>query len=305
MTHKKYLRVRHRWLFNTAYWCWYTMSVSFDLSSEFRRLRADHKAELGARDDGMDDTESLLLADENSISEQPEWLQLANSVKADLTEVERNMTAVQQGRADRQRNILDDQLDVRLDVLTQKITRLFREATGKVSRMSRIPARGEAAVVKGSVVKTLSSQISNLSTAFRQDQAVFLRDLRQRSGVVRADSSLQDEETQYRESRLAQVLSAEHTRVEDVQQDVMNVVRSISDLGQMAKDMSMLVVDQGTLLDRIDYNMTVALDDVEAGVTDLTKSEEYQKRAKCLQNWTYILAGLTGLIIVIMVISKG
>ncbi len=47
----------------------------------------------------------------------------------------------------------------------------------------------------------------------------------------------------------------------------------------------MLVIDQGTILDRIDYNMENAVENVKQGIVHLEKAEENQKNAmsvKCI-----------------------
>ena len=45
---------------------------------------------------------------------------------------------------------------------------------------------------------------------------------------------------------------------EERDREVRNILTSIADLAQIMKDLSTLVIDQGTVLDRIDYNMEQA-----------------------------------------------
>ncbi len=46
-------------------------------------------------------------------------------------------------------------------------------------------------------------------------------------------------------------------------------VRSIQDLNTIFKELATLVIDQGTILDRIDYNMEQVVERVKAGVKEL------------------------------------
>ena len=48
------------------------------------------------------------------------------------------------------------------------------------------------------------------------------------------------------------------TLAEERDREVRNILTSIADLAQIMKDLSTLVIDQGTVLDRIDYNMEQA-----------------------------------------------
>ena len=45
---------------------------------------------------------------------------------------------------------------------------------------------------------------------------------------------------------------------EERDREVRNILQSISDLTNIMRDLSVLVIDQGTILDRIDYNMEQA-----------------------------------------------
>lgn len=46
------------------------------------------------------------------------------------------------------------------------------------------------------------------------------------------------------------------------------------------KDLSTLVIDQGTILDRIDYNMEQVATAVEEGVKELQKADKHQKASQ-------------------------
>ena len=62
----------------------------------------------------------------------------------------------------------------------------------------------------------------------------------------------------------------------------------------------MLVIDQGTILDRIDYNMEAAVDHVKAGVVELVKAEEHQKNAmpfRCIILLVVLIAIMLGVLI--------
>ncbi len=46
--------------------------------------------------------------------------------------------------------------------------------------------------------------------------------------------------------------------------EIQKIVKSISELSAIFRELSVLVIDSGTILDRIDYNMEVAVDNFEA-----------------------------------------
>jgi syntaxin 16 len=57
-------------------------------------------------------------------------------------------------------------------------------------------------------------------------------------------------------------------------------VKSINDLASIFKDLSVLVIEQGTILDRIDYNVQEAKDNVEGAVKELTEVQQRESSTR-------------------------
>lgn len=64
-------------------------------------------------------------------------------------------------------------------------------------------------------------------------------------------------------------------------EEISNLVKSINDLAGIFKDLSVLVVEQGTILDRIDHNIEMAKEDTEKATKILEKvyTSEKSRRA--------------------------
>ena len=76
--------------------------------------------------------------------------------------------------------------------------------------------------------------------------------------------------------------------------DISELLTNISELGEVFKDLNILVVEQGTILDRIDYNIEQAQVHTEKAVTELLKAEKHQKSMRS----TWCILALIILIVV-------
>ena len=63
-------------------------------------------------------------------------------------------------------------------------------------------------------------------------------------------------------------------------QEVVKIIESVNELATIMKDLSVLVIDQGTILDRIDYNVEQVATHVEEAVKQITQAEKTQKRVR-------------------------
>merc|ERR1712157_251200 len=63
-------------------------------------------------------------------------------------------------------------------------------------------------------------------------------------------------------------------------EEICRIASSINDLHGIFKELAVLVIDQGTILDRIDYNMEAVVEHTKTGIKQLEKAEKHQKSAR-------------------------
>lgn len=98
-----------------------------------------------------------------------------------------------------------------------------------------------------------------------------------------------------------QIVEDNTTSVRQREKEITQIVKSIQDLNEIFRDLSQMVVDQGTILDRIDYNVEHASVQVEKGLQQLQKAEKYQKKNRKM----LIIIILTCLIIILIIVLIG
>eukprot|EP00126_Sphaerothecum_destruens_P004130 Sdes_comp18018_c0_seq1m7307 len=98
------------------------------------------------------------------------------------------------------------------------------------------------------------------------------------------------------------VLEENTSSLVEREREIAKIAKSIVDLNTVFKEMSLLVIDQGTILDRIDYNIEQVNVTVEEGFLELKKAEGYQKRSK--KTYCILLLTLLVLLMLCLILSK-
>merc|ERR1712154_345962 len=66
----------------------------------------------------------------------------------------------------------------------------------------------------------------------------------------------------------------------DRTQEILNIAKSVHELATLFQELSVLVVEQGSLLDRIDYNVEQTLENLSKAKVHIDKANKHQKRSR-------------------------
>lgn len=172
------------------------------------------------------------------------------------------------------------------------------------------------------VYHALATSLQELSTQFRSTQNGYLKQLQSRedrSKIYFENQQLDDDDFYNQEAdniddyfvgsrQMSQqqllLLEEDNTRfVQEREQEINAIVKSIVDLNAIFKDLSQMVADQGTVLDRIDYNIEQTHVQVQEGFKQLQKADAYQRKNRKMCA-IIVLAAVTILLFFILIVVK-
>ncbi|KAK4282539.1 hypothetical protein QN277_013901 [Acacia crassicarpa] len=177
-----------------------------------------------------------------------------------------------------------------IEILTQEITTLLRKSEMKLKRLSATGGSSEDSNIRKNVQRSLATDLQNLSMDLRRKQSQYLKRLRQqKEGYDGVDLEMnvngykfgsQDDgfsDVDFSDHQMAKLKKSEQFS-EEREREIEQVTKSVNELAQIMKDLSVLVIDQGTIVDRIDYNIQNVATSVEEGFKQLEKAERTQQK---------------------------
>ena len=251
----------------------------------------------------------------------PAWVDFSEEASADIAAIKDKLRELSSAHAKALLPTFDDvggAEDHVVEVVTNEITRLFKRCEGRLRRLGERAADGadaeETRVVKNVQTK-LATEAHRLSVVFRKTQKEYLQRLQQQEGRgpggagvddifanagARAEHDDVDPGFSAQQMRRVDRVEA-HSYERD--REVMHILQSVNDLAGVMKDLSVLIIDQGTVLDRIDYNCEMVAVTVEEGRKQLAKAEDYQKNSRLIL-CIYFLAAMVGVMLLVVIFQK-
>ncbi|CAM6094662.1 unnamed protein product [Calypogeia fissa] len=264
-----------------------------------------------------DDDSEATRAGSVSVSLPPAWVDISDEVSSEMNKVKSKMADLAKSHGRALMVSFDDNIGEQrtIELLTAEITRALKKCEQKLRRLSGGQGVSGDETLRKNVQRSLATDLQALSMDFRKLQKGYLAKLRlQNEGQSGADLNMGfgqqktrdaeddfDDEgfnsTQMRQLKQNEAMSAERER------EITQIVESVNDLAQIMKDLSVLVIDQGTIVDRIDHNITNVSAFVEQGVRELAKAEETQKKGGMVM-CVMILIALCALMLFVFIMKK-
>jgi len=237
----------------------------------------------------------------------PTWVDTSDEAKTLIAKLKERVDILRKAHQKRLRQVFKDDEsrgDQEIQQLSGQISNLFRECEGKIREIqtkgSELGITNKDYGLRQNVQRSLATQIQQLSQQFRKYQKSYMEELQKRDKGTWNDNDL-DLEHQPPPSGLSpeELLAyEEQVNVHQRSEEITKIAKSINELHTVFKEMSVLVIDQGTILDRIDYNVEqVVHHTVEANV-QLVKAREKarsNRAGKCIM----ILAVLNTILLIL------
>ncbi|KAI2782432.1 t-SNARE [Daldinia loculata] len=228
-----------------------------------------------------------------------------------------------------------------IERLTQSITKAFHDCHRCIQRVEQMVrdgkqngamTRAEETMAKNIQI-SLATRVQEASAGFRKKQSAYLKKLRGMSGLgatspvgersstplggtssnhYAADPSLleSDADRSYSQSALQQTTQQRQLHSNDAvilqrEREIEDIAQGIIELSDLFRDLQTMVIDQGTMLDRIDYNVERMATDVKGADRELVVAAGYQKKTTKRKLILLLVLLIVGAIILLALKPKG
>ncbi|KAJ5364473.1 uncharacterized protein N7496_010186 [Penicillium cataractarum] len=218
-----------------------------------------------------------------------------------------------------------------IEGLTQDITRSFHNCQNSIKRIDLMvrESKQQGGVTSGeetmakNIQISLASRVQESSARFRKKQSTYLKKLRDLEGLSTpfdrsptpvqnpfTDPSLMESEVDksFSQTMLMQTqqraTGQNDAAIAQREREINDIAKGIIELSDIFRELQTMIIDQGTMLDRIDYNVERMGTEVKAAEKELKVATNYQRRTTKRKVMLLLALVVIGLIIVLVVKPK-
>ncbi|KAL0135694.1 t-SNARE [Mucor lusitanicus] len=272
---------------------------------------------------GLSETEGLIESSDNVIEMSvlpPKWVDIVDEVDEALDVVKDKITKLEGMHRKHLLPGFDDRTsdEAAINNLTQQITDEFYRIKRDIQRI-RVGANDsdQDDMLARNIQTSLATKVQDVSSSFRKQQSSYLQKMQgqenRKADILGLENDLSneaaelllDEDAQvgFTESQLA-VLESNNELIDQREREVNQIAKSIHQLAEIFRDLQTLVIDQGSMLDRIDYNIEQTTVQVKEAVVQLDKGAHYQNKTRKRKLMLLLILIIMLLIVILIVKPK-
>eukprot|EP00428_Durinskia_dybowskii_P032092 CAMPEP_0170253660 /NCGR_PEP_ID=MMETSP0116_2-20130129/26672_1 /TAXON_ID=400756 /ORGANISM="Durinskia baltica, Strain CSIRO CS-38" /LENGTH=312 /DNA_ID=CAMNT_0010504647 /DNA_START=28 /DNA_END=966 /DNA_ORIENTATION=+ len=243
----------------------------------------------------------------------PVWTDSASNAREEIKNIREKLVQLTKAQSRRlQKVFVDDAApDKEVETISNQLSSLVRRCEQhihKVKNHADIGSSQKESQCRENVQRNLATQLQQLSQQFRQRQKDYMNEIRKRQkgalwddGPGDTTSTGDGADTGFTDSQMRELDSMEVNAMQR-SREIVQIASSINDLHTIFKELAVLVIDQGSILDRIDYNIEqVVHQSVEAN-KQLKKAEDTQKSNRAMK--CTIMLVIIDLVLILILIAK-
>ena len=145
--------------------------------------------------------------------------------------------------------------------------------------------------VKQNMKQNIITKINSFTKKFKLNQELYnnkLKDFAIEEEANKSFSIRKNDEEDMKNSNDFLSTQENNNQLQKRDEDLTILLNSVNELAQIYKDMQTLVMEQGTILDRIDYNIDIASSNITQGKKNIKKADKHMKK-NCFRNVIIVL----------------
>ncbi|RWS12350.1 syntaxin-16-like protein, partial [Dinothrombium tinctorium] len=235
----------------------------------------------------------------------PSWLQLLNEFRFEANNIKKKISQLREVQESLLRSTLtassifendsdnnaNKEKEKEIDLRSQEISRLITQLHSLLVEIKTLRSLNPTSKIIANILLFANKEICDLSQNYRQSQRQYVNKLQSREKfsqqfIINIDDCMDSSFDEFNNEKLIEteepktlfkqtfVDAFDDKILKEREREISVILKSINELNQIFQDINTTVVNQGTLLDRIDFNIENVQSQVEEGVIQLSKAEK-------------------------------
>ena len=226
------------------------------------------------------------------------YLEIFHNTEILYKELNRDMNSLKKKQKERIRTKVyeseNKQIDKEIEKIIKSMTQKVKLCEVNIREISSIPDSYLSNIdkkIKDNIKVILSQKFHDFSCEFRKNEQQFTEKL-QRLGTN--SSIIDDEDTSLKDfdrkhaNNFFFMQDEVNSQLKKRNECIDSLLSSINELSSIFKDLQTVVQEQGTILDRIDYNIDIAVDNTKKAYGHINEANKLQKQS-CFRNTVLII----------------